>query len=243
MRVLFFLYILLFSINSYSLDIIGFNLPYRLTEAKDSPYQILINNFAKEYGHKTLLTSEPIKRGTLSFFTKKKLCITPASKKAFHFFHKEKMHQFDVIESDPIEDVIATIFSKAGAFPINDLSEIKGKTVATWRGIYAKTLIPDIKFNVMHVGKDLQSLSLLNLNRVDYVIGFLPDTPLVAIKNNLKPPVYNKNIILLNTPVHIVCHKTNETVALITDFNKYLRRIKNNGKLQTILGKFSVISK
>jgi ABC-type amino acid transport substrate-binding protein len=240
-----YLLILLIPIsNVFAMNISGIFLPHRLTNESKSSYQVLFKKFSDSRPHlKSKITVAPLKRAEKFFFKKEAMCIFPASKKAITYFHKFKTLELEMIESNPIEEVIITIFSKFGSHPIDNINQLKGKNIATWNGIDPKILIPNIDFKIVKVSKDNQSLSLLKANRVDYVIGFLPDTPLVAELNGFEQPAFNKNIVLLESPVHFVCHKTKETISFLNEFNIFLKSQKSNGTLQKILGKHSIISK
>jgi ABC-type amino acid transport substrate-binding protein len=240
----YFLILLIPISNVFAMNISGIFLPHRLTNESKSFYQVLFKKFSDSRPQlKSKITVTPLRRAGKAFFTKNSICIFPASKKAITYFHKKKALELELIESSPIEEVIITIFSKFGSPPIDNINQLKGKSIATWNGIDPKILIPNIDFKIVKVSKDNQSLSLLRANRVDYVIGFLPDTPLVAELNNFEQPTFNKSIVLLKTPVHFVCHKTKETISFLKEFNNFLKSQKSNGTLQKILGKYSIISK
>lgn len=242
MRILVFLFLLLVSKHTMAVNISSIELPYRLTTNPKSPYQLILNKFFSEIKSNSELNISPIRRSIKNFFQKKQLCLMPTSRLAMIFFYPKKMKKYKVIQSAPIENVIVTIFSKAGSPPISDIKDINGKTISTWNGIFTDKLMPNAKVEVIKVSKDKQSLSLLKAGRVDHVIGFIPDTLLVAENNGFAIPSFNKKVKLLETPVHLICHETEETKKFLSQFNLFLKRIKNSGSLKQILGKYSVVS-
>ena len=233
----------LWSSFAISQDIAAIKLPHRLTSDKSTPYRVILENFQNSSKTQSQVFVAPVIRSVRQFFTKKQKCLIPTSVNAMHFFHPKEMKKFKVIESAPIENVVVKVFSKPGSAPLKRISDLNGKRIATWNGIYSDKLLPNIEVKVLKINDDIQSLALLKRNRVDYVIGFLPDTPMVAQISGYKELSYSKNLSLLTTPVHLICHESPESIQFIKKFNSYLKKIKKSGELQRILGKYSVIVK
>lgn len=242
-KLVVFIGILFLPYFSYALHIHGIYLDVRFESSNDSPYKKILGQLEEDSKVSLDVGVFPVKRAADFFLKEKDSCILPSTIAIIKLHYPEKTKSFDMIESDPIEHVTSRIYSRKGEPLVKDFKELEGKTLISWIGIPAKKMIPGVNFKEIKTTSDVQAISVLNSKRGDYLMGWTPDTPLVAKKNNLVIPEYFGGLYAMDTQVKIVCHRTEETEKFIKRANIAIKEMKKNGELKEILGKHSEIAK
>lgn len=216
-------------------------LDHRFEHDKNSPYQILIKTLSENFELEVEVNVYPLKRATKTFITNNVSCIAPTSIETIHKFYKEETKGIKFIESNSIEIVTSRLFSLSGSVVAKKLDDIKGKNVVSWLGIPDKLFLPNVDFNSIKVKSDMQALKILGAKRADFLLGWTPDTPLVAEKLGMDIPKYSKDLVVFSSMLNAVCRDTPENKKFIKHFNKRLRELKKSGELKKILGPYSTI--
>lgn len=228
-------------VNPKNLKIIGNFLDQRFEHDESSPYQVLLRKLS--YGYNVEIGVYPVKRSTQTFIKDRTACIGPSAISTIKKFFREKFEEMKLIESDSIEFLTTRIFSKRGSAVARSLKDIEGKKVVSWLGIPDKLFLPGAEFDSIKVKSDSQALKILNAGRADFLLGFIPDTPMVAEKMKIEQPLFDANFIIFSEDLTFVCHDTPRNRKYLKEFNKKLAELKNSGELQKILGPYSVVAK
>ncbi len=221
-------------------QIYAYTLDYRLDEAGTGHYNILLENMQKEGLHFNLL-ARPLKRAIRYFEEDFNSCIFPTSinalKTTFPDLPTDKM-----IASTPIDRVSLRIFTLPDKPIIQKLQDLEGKKVALWNGLDPGIFLKDINVDVENTPNEEVRVRMLNANRIDAILGFVPDVYLASEKLGLKPPHASKEISLFNDEgASLVCFNTSDNQLFISEFNSILDELKKSGKLREILGPYANI--
>ena len=227
--------------NSNKLKFIGLYLDHRFEHDETSPYQILLRKLST--GYELEVGVYPIKRSTQSLVRDKTACGGPSSIEAIKKFYSKELKGNKIIESDKIELLTTRLFSRVGSPVARNIKDIEGKNIVSWLGIPDKLFLPNVEFNSIKVKSDNQALKVLNAGRADYVLGWIPDTPLVAESMGFEQPLFDQSLAIFSGYLSIVCHDTDRNRKYLKNVNKRLAELKKSGELQKILGPYSVIAK
>jgi ABC-type amino acid transport substrate-binding protein len=239
------IFLFLFSSYSFSASFIGYDLQGRFQKDKNFAYNRIMSDFIQTLNGSSTIKYMPILRGSRLFFSEKQHCILPASIEAFKKLRGD-IPNFDVksyVQGDRIEYVVSAIFSRNGEEVVTDFSQLNNKRVSVWYGTPAKSAIKKKTYgvNFIEAKSGLQALNLLKSKRVDYMVGFIPDSPLLANKHNIEKLSYSEASFISRYEVSLICHNTPQGRKLIQKFNIFIKSLKESGKLKQYLGEFSLI--
>lgn len=242
-------------------QIIGVHLVGRQDDNPGSGYSLLIKQLLQRSPIPVEYERFPFARAYRSFKEKERVCLFPSSKTSIEFFFPELLDELPL--SAPIDLVTAHIFSAADAPILNDIQALVGKTIAAQHGVTMTpllreklprqpsphdfaTLMAVFEGSIATINRtpdDLTALRMVQAGRVDGMYGWYPDTYIIAQKNGLSLPHFNPDFILFETTTHVLCKAFIGNEKLISAINKGLRDLKNDGRLQEILGKHARIVK
>ena len=189
---LFFLSFITASLGLCKVQIAGIYLDLRLDDKSSSPYGKIIKKLIKRVEFDTSLKIYPTKRARLGFFSNSNACLIPSDLMTLSRYYPEDVKKNKFMESNGIEHVTSRLFVKKNKTPPASKKDVLNKSVISWTGIPSKALITDVDFEEVKVTSELQGIKMLNANRADYLLGWIPDTILIAKKNLLLCPSITK---------------------------------------------------
>jgi ABC-type amino acid transport substrate-binding protein len=226
--------------NNPALTIYAIELDYRLSESGETQYNALLDIFTALNNEKINAIVRPLSRTLISFKENKSSCIFPATFSALTVndpFYDPNVANDNFISSHPIDRVSLRILTKANQPTINNLMSLNNKSIATINGFNSEVIFSGLNVNVEYTANEETRLKMLHAERVDAVIGFVPDILLAAEALNIPTPNYNEELSLITIEgVGFICHKSNTTSSFIAAANKKITQLKNSGEMRTILG-------
>jgi len=235
----FLLFIALFCIfttHGYAKNaVIGLDLEYRLRQDGTGHYNQMWGRL-NELGLSKPLAVSPLKRAFRDFSAAKQSCLFPTTIESL----KGSFPQFkdaNLISSKGVDYVVLRVMTKKGTPIITDMNQLNGKRVAIWNGLDPNIYLKGVNASVETTTDEAVRLKMLYNDRVDAVLGFIPDTFLAADALGIEPPEYDDNLNFFSDhTVALVCFDSPENRKTIQSFDKHLSTLKNNGELKTILG-------
>lgn len=193
-------------------------------------YDQVMNEAAKAAGD-TLKLKTFAPKSLWKFFNSKKLsCVSPANTdKNFYRF------AFPTIQSTPFFQAKIFIYTKSGSQPIADLSGLKGKRVGIRNSMDYGNKI-DKAGLTMKVARTIEkNIERLEAGEIDAFIAYWPDSDAAFKAKGMEPLPH------ASTPVNfhddaVLCRDNEEGQKMIEQINKGIKTIKENGKLDKILG-------
>ncbi|MFK8083600.1 MAG: substrate-binding periplasmic protein [Granulosicoccus sp.] len=170
-------------------------------------------------------------RAENSFANCQNCCITPANTNpAFYDFGS------DVVATEPMNNAEIYIFSKRGAPPIDNVDDLAGKRVGIREGMATSlsSVLDGADFKVQGVRSIEQNMQKLDKGRIKAYIDFVPDVYLVANDLGVEAHPHSKGKPLQRHPDSLACKGVSP--EFITDFNRKLSSMRDNGELLEILG-------
>jgi ABC-type amino acid transport substrate-binding protein len=222
--------------------IYGIDLVYRLSENGTTQYNALLNELAAEgLDFNTLV--RPLSRSQPKFKDDKSSCIFPATSFALTTndasFANEKL-----ISSTPIDRVSLRLLTKENDPVISHLSELRGKKIAVINGLNPEIFFSELNVFIEQASNEETRIRMLNADRIDAVLGFVPDAMLAAEALDLPVPQYNSDLSFVSDEgVSIICHDTITTKRFINEANRIIDKLKASGKLRRLLGPHADIVK
>ena len=215
--------------------VIGLDLEYRLRQDGTAHYNQMWDKLM-QLGLSKPLTVSPLKRAFRDFSATNQSCLFPTTIESL----KGSFPQFknaNLITSEGVDYVVLRVMTKSGTQVITDLSQLNGKKVAIWNGLDPKIYLKGVNAKIETTTDEAVRLKMLYNDRVDAVLGFIPDTFLAADALGIEPPEYDDNLDFFSDhTVALVCFDSPANRKLIQSFDRHLRTIKDNGELKQILG-------
>jgi hypothetical protein len=221
--------------------IYGLKLKNRFELKLENSYPKLFRDFNTYSKNENKIIIQPIARAINNFIKDSASCVSPSNIGSLDIFYPDLSKTHSVIESIGIENVKMKIFSRSGEKAPSSISQLQNKKIVSWIGTDPKLIITDIPFDQIEVTSPKQALSLLYSKRIDYLIGFIPDTLLEAKTSNFPIPNHDSNLNLINSKTRLVCHNTKKNQELISKFNEFISTLKLEKKLKAYFSEFSVI--
>lgn len=181
----------------------------------------------------------PFKRARRAFMQSQVSCIYPSKIDLF----KALVDQNGVPVTVGTQAVMVKtihIFSREGLAPISKLADVQGHMVATSLGTIFSTYLDDLDVELMAVADDMQKALLLDNQRVDYILGSMPDTAFVF--NEINRPLPSKGPAggLETYHVGIHCYRSDESEKLVAEFNTHITAMRESGWMASLLRKHGI---
>lgn len=228
--------------ENHSQTIYGIDLVYRLSEDGTTQYNALLKELAAEgLNFKTIV--RPLSRSQPSFKVDKSSCIFPATSYALTT-NDPAFSKAMLISSHPIDRVSLRVLTQANSPVVSQLAELSGKKIAIINGLNPNIFFSELDIFVESTPNENTRIRMLNANRIDAVLGFVPDAMLAAEALDMPVPRYDTNLSLVSDGgVSIICHDTKNTKHFINKANHIIDKLKVNGKLRSLLGPHADIVK
>lgn len=229
------------AISAEKKSILTLTLDYRLTENGTSQYNLLLNELA-EQGFEADFQFLPINRVWRTLAEDRTACTFPASAQSVELA-VEGTSVADLIQSEIIDHVSYRVVVKPGNQKIISADDLVGKNIAAWNGMPNEQLVGVPGVNFIETNTEETRVKMLFNDRVDAMVGFIPDLHLVAERLGFEQP-NSKDVLILwggRNGTRLVCYDTPENRATINSFNAALAKVKASGRLREILGKFADI--
>ena len=140
-----------------------------------------------------------------------------------------------VYVSEPFWTKKIYIFSRDEASHITNIDMLNGKRIALVRGYsYGREIVNNKKITITYVDSDIQSIKLLKLNRVDFVLGDGDSTPAAIQKTQAQKEIFFN----LESPIHyldvfFVFQKNEKGQTIAKKVSKAIKGMKRDGLLPT----------
>jgi ABC-type amino acid transport substrate-binding protein len=218
-----------------ALTIYAIDLVYRLSENGTTQYNALLDALVAE-GLEFQVIVRPLSRSLRDFKDDITSCIFPATINALSI-NDESFSTLPHLSSSPIDKVSLRLLTKADAPVISDLRELEGKNIAVINGLNPDIFFSQIDVSVESSASEEARIRMLNANRIDAVLGFVPDALLAAEALNIPVPKYSADLSFVSGEgVSIICHDTKPSNTFLKETNLIIEKLKKSGKLRAILG-------
>jgi hypothetical protein len=220
--------------------VIGLELEYRLRTDGTAHYNSMWNRL-EELGLSRAIEIKPFKRAFRDFSEENSSCLFPTSISSLTTTFPQFKDQ-NLIASIPTDYASMQVLSKNGAPLITELSQLNGKRVALWNGLDPKIFLAGLDVEIEATVDEGVRLRMLNNDRVDAILGFMPDTLIAADALGYDYPAHEGAFTYFKgNGVSVVCFDSESNRAFIASFNKHLSQLKTNGELRDLLGPHVVI--
>jgi len=183
-------------------------------------YQRIMQQALGLVSHHVIEQTYPYKRALILFESKRVDCVY-----SFTSIAQEKFGTSAIAYSYPLGKFAYYMFSPKDTPPVINSSQLLGKRVGGAIGhdvYYRDTLTEGIELNL--VDEDHRNVRLLELGRIDFMIGALPDlTPYLPRLS------YSSAHPLVENFDRITCHRVAKTEAFLTELSKVLEALNHNG--------------
>jgi hypothetical protein len=222
------------------ITIYAIDLAYRLSESGNTQYNALLNAIEAEgLVFKTVV--RPLSRSQLNFKRDKEACIFPATISAIMTNDKSyKKERF--VSSTPIDRVSLRALTPPHKPLINTLKDLNDKKIAVVNGLNPSAFFSNINVTLEYTANEETRIKMLHANRIDAILGFVPDVLLAAEALKMPTPSYNPDLSLVsNEGVAFICHDSDSARNFINSANNIIKNMYLNGKLRKILGPYADI--
>lgn len=171
------------------------------------------------------LTALPFKRSLVDFKTQAFDCIWSFDKK---LLDRVGVDVTRLIESDIVFYATQHVFMAQGQPEISSLDGLRGKRVGIGSGSSHEDYLRSIDSKIVLLSDQSSKLRMLQNDRIDAFIGWLPDI-FIMEKSALSNPILLRNSLKLAiSGSAFVCHNTPKNVAFIEAANTAIRAYKES---------------
>ncbi|MCP3925702.1 MAG: amino acid ABC transporter substrate-binding protein [Desulfobacterales bacterium] len=158
----------------------------------------------------------------------------------------DRLKKYDY-SNEIFQEQLLLFIHKEKAFPYNNFSDLKGKTIGVIRGwSYGDefdTYIKDKLFFVNEERNDAMNFKLLFNKRFDCLIAIKESGQDLIAKGNFEGENYKGKIIQLQPPIainstYLIFSKTANQIYLLSKFNIVLKKMKAEGKYKKLIQTF-----
>jgi len=221
--------------QSVANEVIGLELGNRLQSDGQGQYNQLWNKLTSLGVSKKLLVF-PLKRALRNYKPTGNSCIFPSKINSLIKIFPQ-FNNSDFIASNGVDYVRIKVMTRPGEPVVKELSQLRGKRVAIWNGLDPKAFLPGLDVRIETTLNEEVRLKMLYGNRVDAIIGFIPDALIAADKLGIKVPSHEgAYTYFADSPITLVCYNTEENRKFINKFNTLIKQLKLSGELREILG-------
>jgi ABC-type amino acid transport substrate-binding protein len=184
----------------------------------------------------------PLKRVWRGMAEDSLACTFPSSSSAVALGTNMDISNF--IQSKTIDHVSYRVVVRPGEAIVTDPTKLIGKRVAVWNGMPNAKLLGQENIELEETNSEETRVKMLFNDRVDAMIGFVPDLHIVAEQLGYPQPESAGSLVVWGgrNGTHLVCHDTPENRALIEQFDNVLTKVKTSGRLREILGPYADIN-
>ena len=139
-----------------------------------------------------------------------------------------------IVTSYPLGVAMLHVFSHKDTPAVTSWKELRGKTIGGTLGFepYYTNLI-DRGFSILYVGNEEKLTLMLEKERFDVMLGFLPDH-----FPNLDRLNYSPDFVLHQIFDFITCHKSAQGRMFVEKISPALKQMKDDGTLKVLLGDY-----
>ena len=173
----------------------------------------------------------PYKRAKVEFGNRVKSCIYPGNIE--HLARGNEISTAaDFVETRSLVFVESHLFSRPGTPALKSLDDLANKVIAYPNGSALPTVLGQYGARFMPTTDETTKARMLAAGRVDYMSGSLPDNIFVFKSLEKQLPPYNPDLALIRVGVGIVCHRTPENEAFVSQIDAAILTGKKRGDLQ-----------
>jgi len=206
----------------------------------NGPHAVIVREAFKEVGKDVEFSFYPWKRAHNNALTKKSLLISASDTK-----ERRKIFFY----SEPYDNAASYLIGlKKNKLKYDgNIQSLQNYSIGILSGHYLVKMLQDAGVkNVIEVSNDIQNIKMLFAGRFDFIA--LSKKPAIAIINN-EPSIYGtvEQVVfydppLKDNPVHLIAHKDMpKSKAIILEFNKGLKKMKENGAYDLIIKKYDLL--
>ena len=146
-------------------------------------------------------------------------CIFPASSKGMD-------KKFDLIESEPIQQTSAFVYSLS-----NEWKTKKYPVIGIYRGFDYGNVRDVLSARYVELPSDLEAAKMLNSGKVDAMIGYSSDVAAAFTLSNSAMPNFDKNQPLYTQKDAMVCHRNARNKVFVDEVNSLIKQWRKTGML------------
>lgn len=198
------------------------------------PYVDAIRALRDRIGNDVKIRVYPIKRAVISLSRSIAFCLFPTSNL---MLLEHNLDPNKYIFSRPVNRARQFIFTTKNAPKINSLDDLDGKILGYRLGWHiAEKLREKSSFTMLPAQSDLHLYNLAHQDRIDAILGWVPDFNLLYEAERLPPLTHNPSLIIEEVAEHIACHNKPMAKQFIQKIDLAIEDMEKTGELKKILG-------
>jgi ABC-type amino acid transport substrate-binding protein len=187
----------------------------------------ILKNESDKYTYSVL----PLKRVLVELTTGNADCIFGMDR---NFLGSFGIDTSQYLESDQVLLSRQYVFTRQADTVISDLDALKNKSVAILNGSNQESTLEQLGARAVSVNSQEAKLQMLALERVEAVIGWMPDLYLTADEFGIERPAFDPNAPLATSRVTFLCKNNIQGRNLIHSANSAIMRMKKDKEAQGI---------
>ncbi len=202
---------------------------------KTGPYIDVLTRISNIIGLDVSIKVSPVKRAVKNYTADRSSCLFPTSAE---MITQNGGNPADSIFSIPVNRAHQHIFSDtSNRSVLKSIADLKGLNIAHRRGWQIPVEISSNKTINLHTAEnDFSLYAMLKNNRVDAIIGWLPDFNLMYEENQLEPLSFDNDLVLFKAEEQIGCHSFSESQDTMFRLNAALTYLETVDDMKKILG-------
>jgi ABC-type amino acid transport substrate-binding protein len=172
----------------------------------------------------------PYRRARAQFLADKSACLYPSARAVLLSGGHDV--GLDLIETDAVFMAQEHLFAAAGVTPPKSLADLDGKTVAVPTGSVMLKLLAGTGAQLISVNDETAKAQMLITGRVDMMSGMLPNEHLIFQSLDTRMASYDRNFLLIDAGVGVVCHNTAANQAFIRQVNDRITELQASAAFQ-----------
>ena len=207
----------------FSIDIVGL-----IGNSEGAKYNLLLERVSRETGLNIILKAYPGNRLMREFQKSQGACLFPDYRAP-----KDQGFIFSVPFNQAIGHLVA--LKKDNVEPLRRLDGLKVGIVNGYEYDFAGL---NRAADLVGVENERQNLNLLLFGRVDAILSYFPDLPLVASPVEMDRLIFDKDRPIFRVPERFACIDTPDNRRFLEKFDAVIARLNANGELIKILSPY-----
>ncbi len=177
------------------------------------------------------LTALPLKRSLADFASEDFDCIWSLDK---NLLRHSGVDVTGLIESEIVFEATQHVFLAPGLPVISSLDDLRETRVGIGSGSNYEKHLKNISAKVVLLSDQDSKLRMLENDRIDAFIGWLPSLLIMDTNSSLKSNLLDNNLRLSSTGAAFVCHDTMTNAAFINRINPAIRAYRTSDQFTAL---------
>lgn len=209
-------------------------LPYRLTMESGSQYDLFLSEVFPERNAEVALLAAPLQRAKYLFLENKNSCLFPSALAVF----EGDGGTGSLLVSEPVDYLTLRLYTREPTHSDVALDGFAPSRLGVINGAVASRLFGKKLSHYAVVSSEEQLITMMELGRLDAIVGYHPDIALAFEKHGKPDLVFaqNKFINGFRYPLSFICHENETGRHFIGSINETISKMNQSGRLLEILG-------